>query len=67
VVERPETLDEITVCCEPVTDGANPIALAATVQQAIHARIGVSVTVHVKAPGEIPRSEGKAVRVIDRR
>jgi phenylacetate-coenzyme A ligase PaaK-like adenylate-forming protein len=23
--------------------------------------------VHVKAPGEIPRSEGKAVRVIDRR
>jgi phenylacetate-CoA ligase len=67
VVERPETLDELTVCCEPVEDGANPIALAATIQKAIRAQIGVTVTVHVKAPGEIPRSEGKAVRVIDRR
>jgi phenylacetate-CoA ligase len=67
VVERPETLDELTVCCEPVEDGANPIALAVTIQKAIRAQIGVTVTVHVKAPGEIPRSEGKAVRVIDRR
>jgi phenylacetate-CoA ligase len=67
VVERPEDLDEVTVCCEPVEDGVNPIALAATIQKAIRARIGVTVTVHVKAPGEIPRSEGKAVRVIDRR
>ena len=67
VVERPETLDEVTVCCEPVEAGANPIALATTIQQAIRERIGVTVTVHVKAPGEIPRSEGKAVRVIDRR
>jgi phenylacetate-CoA ligase len=67
VVERPEDLDEVTVCCEPVEDGVNPIALAALIQKAIRARIGVTVTVHVKAPGEIPRSEGKAVRVIDRR
>jgi phenylacetate-CoA ligase len=67
VVERPETLDELTVCCEPVEDGVNPIALAATIEQAIRKQIGVTVTVHVKAPGEIPRSEGKAVRVIDRR
>jgi phenylacetate-CoA ligase len=67
VVERPATLDEVTVCCEPLTPGANPIALAAQVQEAIRERIGVTVTVHVKAPGEIPRSEGKAVRVIDRR
>jgi phenylacetate-CoA ligase len=67
VVERPEALDELTVCCEPAADGVNPIALAATIQKAIRARIGVTVTVHVKAPGEIPRSEGKAVRVIDRR
>ena len=67
VVERPETLDEVTVWCEPVEAGTNPIALATTIQQAIRERIGVTVTVHVKAPGEIPRSEGKAVRVIDRR
>ncbi|MDA0160699.1 phenylacetate--CoA ligase [Solirubrobacter ginsenosidimutans] len=67
VVERPETLDEVTVCCEPLEAGVNPIALATKIEQAIRERIGVSVTVHVKAPGEIPRSEGKAVRVIDRR
>jgi phenylacetate-CoA ligase len=67
VVERPETLDEVTVCCEPIEHGTNPIALGATIQKAIRAQIGVTVTVHVKAPGEIPRSEGKAVRVIDRR
>jgi phenylacetate-CoA ligase len=67
VVERPETLDEVTVCCEPVEEGVNPIALATRIEQAIRARIGVTVSVHVKAPGEVPRSEGKAVRVIDRR
>src|SRR3954452_17246102 len=67
VVERPPTLDEITVGCEPVEAGADPVALAASVQAAIRAQIGVTVSVQVKAPGEIPRSEGKAVRVIDRR
>jgi phenylacetate-CoA ligase len=67
VVERPETLDEVTVCCEPLEAGVNPIALATKIEQAIRERIGVTVTVHVKAPGEIPRSEGKAVRVIDKR
>src|SRR4051794_11539268 len=67
VVDRPDTLDEITVSCEPVEAGANPDALAASIRTAIRAQIGVTVTVQVKAPGEIPRSEGKAVRVIDRR
>src|SRR4051812_14167080 len=67
VVDRPDTLDEITVSCEPVEAGANSDALAASIQTAIRAQIGVTVTVQVKAPGEIPRSEGKAVRVIDRR
>ena len=39
--------------------------LADRVQHAIREQIGVSVDVDVLAPGEIPRSEGKAVRVID--
>jgi len=67
VVERPGTLDEVTVCCEPAEPGADETALATKVEQAIRERIGVTVTVDVKAPGEVPRSEGKAVRVIDRR
>jgi phenylacetate-CoA ligase len=69
VVERPQQLDEVTVHCEPAggdTD-TDPDALAARVHEAIRQRIGISVTVEIRAPGEVPRSEGKAVRVIDRR
>ena len=34
---------------------------------ALRERIGVGIAVEVLAPGEVPRSEGKAVRVVDRR
>ena len=59
VVERPETLDEVTVCCEPVEDGTNPIALAATIQNAIREQIGVTVTVHVQGAGRDPAQRGQ--------
>src|SRR3954451_13349794 len=62
VVERPEQLDEVTIHCEG--EGAD---LAERVQHAIRHAIGVSVRVQVRAAGEVPRSEGKAVRVIDKR
>ena len=64
VVERPENLDEITVHCEP--DGPAE-GLADRVKHAIHSEIGVAVKVAVLEPGAVPRSEGKAVRVIDKR
>jgi phenylacetate-CoA ligase len=67
VVERPDVLDELTVHCEPLEAGADVHALAARVHIAIRERIGVGVTVEVKPPGGVPRSEGKAVRVLDRR
>ena len=66
-VERPEALDEVTIHCEPSEAGADSAALAARIHRAIRERIGVGVDVEVLAPGEVPRSEGKAVRVIDRR
>jgi phenylacetate-CoA ligase len=62
IVERPAHLDELTVLCEG--EGAD---LPARIQHAIRDQIGVSVTVELREPGSIPRSEGKAVRVIDRR
>src|SRR3954447_9347003 len=62
VLERPGALDEITVHCEGEGDD-----LAERVQHAIRHAIGVSVRVQVRAAGEVPRSEGKAVRVIDKR
>jgi phenylacetate-CoA ligase len=61
VVERPAALDELTVHCEAESD------VAARVRHAIHEETGVNVAVELHAPGELPRSEGKAVRVIDRR
>ena len=68
VVERPETLDEVTVCCEPRGGGHQPDRARrddpAGDPRADRRHRRPS---HVKAPGEIPRSEGKAVRVIDRR
>ena len=67
VVDRPEALDELTVLCEPAGAGVDATALAARVERALHEETGVSIAVRVVAVGEVPRSEGKAVRVIDRR
>src|SRR3954451_21955783 len=66
VLERPEALDEITIHCEPLDAATDTGDLAARIEHAIRERIGVGVHVHVLAPGEVPRSEGKAVRVIDK-
>ncbi len=67
VVERPRDLDEVTVHCEPADGGADRDALAAAARRALQASVGVSIAVEVRAPGDVPRSEGKAVRVVDRR
>ena len=67
VLERPEALDEVTIHCEPVEATADKEELAARIQHAIRERIGVGIAVEVLAPGAVPRSEGKAVRVIDKR
>jgi phenylacetate-CoA ligase len=64
VVERPSHLDEITVHCEPSGPAEG---LADRVKHAIHSEVGVSVAVKVLEAGAVPRSEGKAIRVIDRR
>jgi phenylacetate-CoA ligase len=66
-VDRPEALDELTVLCEPAGAGVDATALAARLERALHQETGVSIAVRVVAVGEVPRSEGKAVRVIDRR
>lgn len=62
IVERPAQLDELTVLCEG--KGFN---LASRVREAIREQVGVTVKVLVRPTGEIPRSEGKAIRVVDRR
>lgn len=62
IVERPHQLDELTILCEG--RGTN---LATRVRHAIYEQVGVTVKVLVRPMGEIPRSEGKAIRVVDKR
>jgi phenylacetate-CoA ligase len=67
VVERPAALDELTVVCEPAEDGIDREALLARVAVALLERTGLAIGVSLLEPGAVPRSEGKAVRVVDRR
>jgi phenylacetate-CoA ligase len=67
VVERPHALDELTVRCEPREDGIDRHALRAEIRHALRERTGISIAVELLPSGAVPRSEGKAVRVVDRR
>jgi len=69
VVERRGSLDHVTVeveaCAGLPHDAYVPVARA--VAHHIKSLIGITADVVVKHPGEIPRSQGKAVRVRDLR
>jgi phenylacetate-CoA ligase len=67
VVERPSALDELTVVCELASSTADADALRPRVAHAVREAIGLAVHVELVPPGGLPRSEGKAVRVVDRR
>ena len=71
VVERKGILDQITVEIEAAQDVAPSSEAYARIGRAashqIKSMIGISTDVVVKKPGEIPRSQGKAVRVRDLR
>lgn len=69
VVERRGTLDQVTIEVEAqcgVDVEAFP-AIAHDVARHVKSMVGISTDVVVKLPGEIPRSQGKAVRVRDLR
>jgi phenylacetate-CoA ligase len=71
VLERKGSLDQVTVEVEaaqnisPTKEAYERIAQAA--RHHIKSMIGISTDVSVRKPGEIPRSQGKAVRVRDLR
>jgi phenylacetate-CoA ligase len=67
IVERPEHLDQLTVECEPVSDTVDREALATRIARRLREHTGLRIGVCVLDPGAIPRSQGKAVRVVDRR
>ncbi len=67
VVERSGLLDELMVRCEPLDASVDRRALHAEVEHALREHLGIRVGVEVLEPGAVPRSEGKAVRIVDRR
>jgi phenylacetate-CoA ligase len=64
VLRRPRALDEVTVQVEAsgLDDDVHK-----RLERALLERLGVGVRVEVLAPMTLPRSEGKAVRVVDER
>jgi phenylacetate-CoA ligase len=68
IVERPNLMDELTLECEPAGDGLEDRDLLAhRLEHHLREGLGVRIVVSVLDPGGVPRSEGKAVRVVDRR
>jgi phenylacetate-CoA ligase len=67
VVEREGAMDELTVECEPVSARVDREGLTARLEHLLREHTGIRIAVAVVDPGAVPRSEGKAVRVVDRR
>ena len=67
VVERPGAMDELTVQCEPISTAVDVATLRQKVETVLREHTGIRILVEVMEPGGVPRSEGKAVRVVDRR
>jgi phenylacetate-CoA ligase len=67
VVRREGTMDELTVQCEPAHAGVSSADLTERVSELLREHTGIRVAVEVLEMGAVPRSEGKAVRVVDQR
>jgi phenylacetate-CoA ligase len=66
ILERPDRLDELTVETE-LRAGEPAEDLVRRTETALDAALGLHARVRLLTPGSIPRSEGKALRVVDRR
>ena len=68
-VRREGRLDDLEVLVErrPDLPAAMKTLLERDVEHHIKGSIGISAKVRVAEPGELPRSQGKAVRVVDKR
>jgi phenylacetate-CoA ligase len=66
IVERTGAMDELRLECEPQA-GADRETLRVTAEYRLQEETGLRIAVTVVEPGSVPRSEGKAVRVLDRR
>jgi phenylacetate-CoA ligase len=66
IVDRPDRLDQLTLECEPAGETDRQL-LGHTLERLLREQTGLRIAVSILDPGSLPRSEGKAVRVVDRR
>ena len=64
---RRGSLDELTVIVEPVREELAGPALSKSLERRLRDTFGLRIGVEIASPGAIPRSEGKAKRVVDER
>ncbi|SFQ53493.1 phenylacetate-CoA ligase [Roseivivax halotolerans] len=67
---REGRMDEMIVNVEATGDAAAPEARAASAEELAHhvkSVIGITARIEIRDPGAVPRSEGKAKRVVDKR
>ena len=66
-IDRRGRLDQVTVSAERRNEAAaEPEALRAELARRIKDILGISAQVEIAAPGELPRSQGKAARIIEK-
>ena len=68
-ITRDGNLDILTVIveCTSQSAGENADTIKSGLKKQIKDYVGVTAVIELRQPGEVPRSEGKAVRVIDER
>ncbi|SMH47548.1 phenylacetate--CoA ligase PaaK [Maritimibacter sp. HL-12] len=65
---RPDRMDEMIVHVELIEGvEADPVKVSHVLKGLVKSHVGVTVKVKVAGPGGVPRSEGKAVRIVDNR
>ena len=67
VLDRQAALDILGVHVEPRHPHIVRDTLGPAVKDRLNRQLGINVHVTIQEPGSIPRSEGKAIRVVDRR
>jgi phenylacetate-CoA ligase len=60
-------MDELTLECEPADAAGDRALLQTRLAHQLREHTGLRIGVSVLDPGAIPRSVGKAVRLLDRR
>jgi phenylacetate-CoA ligase len=60
-------MDALRLECEPIDGAGDREALRTQLEHLLREGTGLRIEIAVLDPGGVPRSEGKAVRVLDRR